>query len=73
MKVEIHLNEQSQPIVVENVINTYQKGDLFCVYCKDEVYKFPINHIFRIKENYKDEGRTFGFPTQVLGKMETPT
>ena len=56
MKVEIHLKEQSQPILIKDVINTYQKGSLFCIYVKDnDVYKFPIDNIFRIKEDYKNE------------------
>ena len=54
MKVEIYLEKTSQRIVFENVTNTYQKGDLFCVYLEEKslVYKYPINHIFNIKEDY---------------------
>lgn len=56
MRVEIHLKEQSQPVVAEGVRNTYIKGDLFCVmYEADDhgnytVDKFPIQDIFRVRE-----------------------
>ena len=49
--VRIHLDRQSSPCVIDNVKNTYQKGDLFCVMCDDgAVYKFPIVNIFLINE-----------------------
>lgn len=51
MKVNVHLYSQSQPVVLEEVVNAYQKGDLYCVLKSDgSVYKFPLIHIFRIKE-----------------------
>ena len=51
MTVEVHLLHQSRPIVVRRVRNTYQKGDLFCVMDSEgNVSKFPIVHVFRIKE-----------------------
>lgn len=52
MNVEVHLLHQSSPVIIEDVKNTYQKGDLFCVMGGDNevVYKFPLVHIFRIKE-----------------------
>jgi len=55
MKVEIFLQKASQRITFDNATNTYQKGDLFCVYLKEEnkVYKYPISTIFNIKEDYK--------------------
>ena len=31
MKVLVHLKETSQPIIYEDVINAYQKGDFYCV------------------------------------------
>lgn len=54
MKVEIYLQRTSQRIVFENATNTYQKGDLFCVFLKEEnkVYKYPMSTIFNIKESY---------------------
>jgi len=53
MKVEVHLYTQSQPVVIENVRNAYTKGPLYCVWVIDgPCYKFPIEHIFRIKEVY---------------------
>lgn len=51
MEVLVHLYSQSSPVVIKNVSNTYQKGDLYCVLIKEgTVYKFPLQHIFRITE-----------------------
>lgn len=58
MKVEVHLYSQSQPCEFGNVRNTYTKDGLFCVWVttrkdgtpEEAVYKFPTEHIFRIKE-----------------------
>lgn len=54
MVVEIHLYSQSQPIVIHNVKNTYTKDGLFCVRIEKhphpEYNKFPVQHIFRVKE-----------------------
>jgi hypothetical protein len=52
MKVEVHLYSQSQPVVVEGVRNAYTKDGLYCLWIEgsDTVYKFPLVHIFRIKE-----------------------
>lgn len=65
MKVTVHLYTQSQPIVFTDVINAYQKGDLYCVFTRipvgdyvngryntnqEQVVKFPLQHIFRIIE-----------------------
>ena len=50
--VLVHMLFQSSPIVIREVKNTYQKGDLFCVMQEDgSVFKFPLQHIFRIKES----------------------
>ena len=51
--VKVHLKHQSNEMEFKNVINTYQKGDLFCVLTKQkQVYKFPVQDIFRIIEDY---------------------
>lgn len=50
MRVTVHLYTQSEPITHVNVINCYQKGDLYCVRIGDDVHKFPLQHIFRIVE-----------------------
>lgn len=51
MKVSVHLYSQSEPVVIENGRNAYTKDLLYCVWVKDgPVYKFPLQHIFRIKE-----------------------
>ena len=53
MIVEIQLTETSQPIIHNDVKNSYQKGQLYCVYLESGwVYKYPINNIWRIKESY---------------------
>jgi hypothetical protein len=53
MKVSVHLYTQAQPVEIEGVRNTYQKGDFFCVMLADitTIHKFPLQHIFRIKES----------------------
>ena len=51
MIVHVHLYTQSRPVVLTNVRNCYQKGDLYCVLQPDgSVRKFPLIHIFRITE-----------------------
>ena len=58
IEVTVHLKEQSQPIVHQNVINTYEKGSFYCIYCEGEkVYKYPLIGIWRIKEGYGYHGR----------------
>lgn len=57
IEVQVHLKDQSQPLVYRNVINTYEKGAFYCVYCKGEkVYKHPIRDIWRVKEGYGKHG-----------------
>ena len=52
MKVKVHLYTQSQPVVMENVRNCYQKGSFYCVMLSTtEVRKFPIEHIFSVTES----------------------
>lgn len=52
MIVEVHTLLQSQPVVIERVLNAYQKGSLYCVMAMDgSVSKFPIEHVFRIVEH----------------------
>jgi hypothetical protein len=58
ISVTVHLKDQSQPIVHERVINTYQKGDMFTLYCEGEKsYKYPICNIWRVIEDYGYHGR----------------
>lgn len=52
MKVEVWLDESSQPIVFEDAKNAYTKGVLYCVYYGSNVTKFPVDHIFRVVESY---------------------
>ena len=52
MKVSIQLKESSQPII-HDFINTYTKGKLYCIYCKDGLtVKYPLLNIWRIVEDY---------------------
>jgi hypothetical protein len=47
----VHLLSQSSAVTHEGVKNTYMKGDLFCVMLETRVvYKYPVQHIFRVKE-----------------------
>jgi len=56
MRVVVQLKATSQPLEY-NAINTYQKESLFCIYTYDGlVYKFPIENIWRIVEQYGDHG-----------------
>ena len=56
-KIEVWLYQTSEPIIHNHALNTYQKGDLYCVYCEDErVFKYPLIHIFRIIEGYGTHG-----------------
>ena len=51
MRVEIHLYTQSEPVVIDEARNAYTKGPLYCVMQGDgTVQKFPLEHVFRIKE-----------------------
>jgi len=53
MKVLVFLRETSQPVEYDNVINTYQKGDFFCIYFdKNKVHKYPVISIWRVEEDY---------------------
>lgn len=53
MKVEIHMNEQSKPIVRENVKNAYTKGGMYCCYLiTNIVEKYPLCNIFKVTEEY---------------------
>ena len=51
--VWIELKETSQPLTFE-AANTYQKGEMFCVYAPREnrVYKIPLANIWRVTEEY---------------------
>ena len=58
IKVFVQLTESSQPIEYRDVLNTYQKGDMFVIYVEGEVsYKHPMNTIWRVKEDYGYHGR----------------
>ena len=57
MKVNVHLYSQSRPVLIEGVRSTYTKDGLYCVLLNDNVtaYKFPYEHIFRIKEEDSEQ------------------
>jgi hypothetical protein len=54
MNIEVHLLEQSQPIIYKKVENAYTKGGMYCVLISGVVSKFPLCNIFRVKETYKE-------------------
>ena len=63
MKVKILMNSQSNGVEFENVENAYTKGDMYCVYLKEEniVYKYPLCNIWNVKEEYthaRDKNKT---------------
>lgn len=61
MKIEIQLERSSFPLVYENVLNAYTKGDLYCVLFEKDgkraSHKFPIANIFRVVEDYEGSKR----------------
>ena len=53
MKVKIRFRDASQAKEFSDVLNTYQKGDFYCIYrSNDTVKKYPIDTIFDIDEDY---------------------
>ena len=56
MKIEVHRNETSQPIVYEHAVNAYTKGSMYCVLINNGeaklVHKYPLYSIFRIVESF---------------------
>ena len=57
-RVGIHLHLQSNPIVVIDVVNAYEKGSFYCVYTEDgRVQKYPIANIWRVVEDYPETDR----------------
>ena len=56
MKIQIHRNETSKPIVYDAPLNSYTRGNVYCVLIKrsgeKEVHKYPLCSIFRIVEEY---------------------
>ena len=58
LSVDIQLQINSQPIKYTNVIDIYQKGSLLCLYLEGGiVHKYPIDHIFRIVQDYGYSGK----------------
>ena len=51
MKVEVWFQRSSQPVKFDKAYATYQKGDLFCVAFGDTRDKFPLAHIWKIRES----------------------
>lgn len=50
IRVEVLINDTSMPKIYENVVNTFQEGNLFCVQMDKTIDKFPIASIYRIRE-----------------------
>jgi len=61
MKIEIQRNETSFPIIYEDIINAYTKGNMYCVlFLKGKnrkTHKYPLCSIFRIIEDYSESKR----------------
>lgn len=57
MIVKIHNIDQSQPMIFDNIDNTYIKEGFYCIVNRDknQVQKFPVSRIFRIIEPYIPE------------------
>ena len=59
METEIQLLSTSQPLVYDEVINTYTKGFMYCIFFKNSegeqvTHKYPSMNIFRVIEPYPD-------------------
>ncbi len=54
MTIRVHNVDQSQPMIYDEVDNTYVKAGFFCIVRRkrNEVLKFPIANIFRVQEPY---------------------
>lgn len=62
MTIEIQRNESSEPIIYNDVINAYTKGNLYCVLFvnsqgKRVTHKYPLCSLFRIIEDYPESKR----------------
>jgi hypothetical protein len=61
MRIEIQRNETSQPIVYEDALNAYTKGNMYCIlFVKDGrrvTHKFPMCSLFRVIEDYPESKR----------------
>jgi hypothetical protein len=61
MSIEIQRNEISYPIIYEEVINAYTKGQMYCIlFLKDGkrmTHKYPLCSIFRVIEDCEDSKR----------------
>ncbi len=61
MKIEVQRNETSYPIIYNDVINDYTKGNMYCIlFKKDEnriTHKYPLCSLFRIIEDYNESKR----------------
>ena len=71
--VSVHLKETSQPIIHDNVINTYQKGSFFILYTDDEKsFKYPVANIWRVIEDYGFHGREVSLPVHLIADEKQP-
>lgn len=54
MHVEVELKETSQKLVYDDVLNSYTKGPLLCLYREGgTVVKFPLANVWRVTEDYR--------------------
>lgn len=57
MRVEVHMQEQSEPVTYTDVRNAYTKGPMYCVMGNDGVVrKHPVMGIFRVVESPEQTG-----------------
>lgn len=62
MRIEVHRNETSNPIVYETALDAYTKGPMYCVLFeagdgKKKVHKYPLCSLFRVTEENTESGR----------------
>ena len=51
MIVEVWFDKSSQPILYLDAKATYQKGDIFCIEVKGFRVKYPLAHLFMVRES----------------------
>jgi hypothetical protein len=62
MKIEVQRNESSLPLIYDEVINAYTKGNMYCILFVNKAnervtHKFPLCSLFRVIEDYPDSKR----------------
>jgi len=55
MKVSIMLKEDAQVQIFEGVADAFQRGDFYCFFSDGKLYKFPIQNIHHLIEDFSNK------------------